>query len=425
MQETPQYPNRLRFFIDAAGYHMCEVAKEADISERTLRDWATGNRVIPHRGRVALARVLGRRIEEFSPLQTSPQNMIQLPEKRNHLQEQDEMEKKRRELLKLLGVASGVLLMPVLDIDWERIDDAVATPSHVNTAVLQELGTVNRHWWGIYRAASSKSTVLDGILGQFKTLTSFLKESHSASIHTGLAILASDLAQLVGEIFFDANEYGVAASCYTFAMATAKEASHHDLWACALVRNAFLSMYEQNYQDASLLLRQALQVALRGDPSLVTRQWIAAVSAETYAGLGDLAACQKALDAAEEVHGVRGGRNGGWLRFDGERLPEQRGTCFVRLKQPNFALPALYEALSQHPDPTRRRGMVLSEMAQASLQQQNVEQACAYAHEVIGITARGSSGMLKKGLFTLRARLEPLAYTEAVRQLDQHLSTLA
>jgi transcriptional regulator with XRE-family HTH domain len=425
MQETPQYPNRLRFFIDAAGYHMCEVAKEADISERTLRDWAAGNRVIPHRSRIALARVLGRRIEEFAPLQTSPQYMIQLPEKRNRLQEQDEMEKKRRELLKLLGIASGVLLMPIHDIDWERIDDAVETPSHVNTAVLQELSTVNRHWWGIYRAASSKSRVLDGVLGQFKTLTSFLKGSHSAPIHTRLAILASDLAQLAGEIFFDANEYGVAASCYTFAMATAKEASHYDLWACALVRNAFLPLYEQNYQDASLLLRQAQQVALRGDPSLVTRQWIAAVSAETYAGLGDVTACQKALDASEEVHSMRRGGNGGWLRFDGERLPEQRGTCFVRLRQPNLALPALYEALSQHPDPTRRRGMVLCEMAQASLQQQNIEQACAYTHEVIEITACSSSGMLKKGLFTLRAQLEPLAYSEAVRQLDQHLSTLA
>jgi hypothetical protein len=69
--------------------------------------------------------------------------------------------------------------------------------------------------------------------------------------------------------------------------------------------------------------------------------------------------------------------------------------------------------------------MVLNDLAQAALQEQQVEQACTYAHEVIGIARQGSSGMLKKGLYALRAQLEPFAQTGAVRKLDQHLRVFA
>ena len=127
---------------------------------------------------------------------------------------------------------------------------------------------------------------------------------------------------------------------------------------------------------------------------------------------------------AEEVRHVHGGANGGWLRFDVARLPEQRGTCFVRLKQPDLAFPALQEALTQQQVPTRRRGMILNDCAQAALLQQNVQQACTYAHEVIEIASQGSSGVLKRGLHLLRVQLGPFEPADAVRQFDQHLSVL-
>ncbi len=57
--QVPAYPNALRYLIEQAGYSFREIHQETSISERTLYDWAAGNRVIPHRDREVLAQLLG------------------------------------------------------------------------------------------------------------------------------------------------------------------------------------------------------------------------------------------------------------------------------------------------------------------------------------------------------------------------------
>ena len=95
------------------------------------------------------------------------------------------------------------------------------------------------------------------------------------------------------------------------------------------------------------MLELAATLARRGDPALSTRHWVAAVQTETLAGLGDLDGCQRALDIAAHVQGLRGPvHNGGWLRFDGSRLAEERGTCYVALGRADKAETALTDALS-------------------------------------------------------------------------------
>jgi hypothetical protein len=422
MGKSPMYSNSLRGLIDMAGYSVKEVAKAAHISERTLHYWAAGDRIIPHEDRIVLARILECTVEDLAPHQ-KPQGMAELPEDSSQPQGQEGINKKRRELFQLLSIASGILVLP--DVDWERIDQVVNKPSLLDETGLCDLEAINQHYWAIYLTSFTKIAVLDGVLGQLKTLIGLLQTTSSTPLYRGLDVLVCDLVQLAGEIFFDINDYNSAQFCYTFAVEYAKEAKHWDLWACALVRNAFLPIHDKNYQNAFPLLEQAERIARRGDGTLVTRYWVAAVSAEAHAGNGKLVLCQKSLDLAEKVRDIQKGDNGGWLRFDASRLPEQRGTCFVSLKEPSLAIPALNEALAQNAKPTRRRGMVLHDLAQSALQQRNVEQACVYAHRVIEIALHNSSGMLKRRLYTLRGELEPFAQTDSVKQLDKHLNGVA
>ena len=421
MEESPLYPNCLRALIEKAGYSFKEVSKEAHISERTLYYWAAGERIIPRDDRATLARVIGCTAEDLAPCQMS-QGMVQSSQNYSQLQGKEGMNRKRRELLQLLNVANSSLIWP--DIAWERVERVTNKPSFLDESGLRDLEAINHHYWCIYLLAFARMTVLEGVLEQLKTLVGFLQASHPLAVYRGLNVLVCDLAQLAGEIFFDINDYDTAQSCYTIAATVAKEVKHHDLWACALVRNAFLPIYDERYEDALPLLMQAERIAKRGDTALVTGHWVAAVLAEAHAGAGNLLLCQDALDLAEKVRNIQNGDNGGWLRFNGARLPEQRGTCFVSLKQPNLALPALNEALTKHSSPTRRRGMVLNDLARVALQQQDIEQACTYAHQVIEIALQGSSGMLRKRLYILRAELQPFAQTEVVKQLDKHFNVL-
>jgi hypothetical protein len=88
-------------------------------------------------------------------------------------------------------------------------------------------------------------------------------------------------------------------------------------------------------------------------------------------------------------------------------------------------MPALKEALLKFPEPSRRRGLVLADIAASSIQLQEVEQACSYASEVVDIVALGSSGFLRKELNKLRQQLTPFAATAPVKTLDQQIATLA
>jgi len=290
--------------------------------------------------------------------------------------------------------------------------------------VMQSFEALNKHHWDLYLSAATKSLVLDGVLGQFKMLAQLLKEPHTSQMHQRLCQLSSDLSQLAGEIFFDRHEHDTAQTCYRFAMSTAKEAKSPDLWASAVVRSAFIPLYEKQYEEALTLLKEAGRVAQHGNPSLSTQFWAAAVEAEAASGIGNLAACQDALDRAQEVlnHQVM---NPMWLRFDGSRLPALRGACFVRLQQPDLAMPALKEALPQFSEPSRRRGLVLADSAAASVQLQEIEQACSYASEVVEIVALGSSSFLRKELYKVRQQLTPFAATAPVKKLDQQIALLA
>lgn len=85
---------------------------------------------------------------------------------------------------------------------------------------------------------------------------------------------------------------------------SSKEAGAFDLWACALIRSAYVELNEHRCQRAADVLAAARRVASRGDPGLATRYWAAAVQAEAFAGLGDFDACEEALDEADKVVGL-------------------------------------------------------------------------------------------------------------------------
>src|SRR6266508_4254679 len=109
-------------------------------------------------------------------------------------------------------------------------------------------------------------------------------------------------------------------------------------------------------------------------PTRSTRYWIAAVQAETFAGLGDRDGCERALDAAAAVQGMAGTvHNGGWLRFDGSRLAEERGTCYVTLGRADLAESALTGALAG-PLTTRRRAGVLTDLAMIGVHGRDTDQ---------------------------------------------------
>src|SRR6266568_3711497 len=229
----------------------------------------------------------------------------------------------RRELLRLFSMTGALLALPPGQTS-HIAHNGLNGISWTETALVSDYAEMNSSLWRIFAMAASKAQVLPLVREQLAVLTTRLAEPHDQRAHRRLCGLAADLFQLAGEIFFDANRYTDAAHCYTLAASAGKEAGSFDLWACALTRHAFVAVYDRQFADAVPMLDVAASLARRGDPALSTRYWVAAVQAETFAGLGDLDRCQRALDTAEQVRELTGEvHNGGWLRFDGSRLAEE------------------------------------------------------------------------------------------------------
>jgi transcriptional regulator with XRE-family HTH domain len=264
----------------------------------------------------------------------------------------------RRELLRLLSMAGVLVTTPSADEQLGQWDCSSITSGRFDNVAVADYAAMNEHLWRVFVLSKSKGAALPLVRDQLDVLIFNLNRSQGISTHRRLCALASELLQLAGEIFFDANKYSDAAYCYTLAAVAGREADVFDLWACAMTRHAFIEMYERRFDKAASMLELAARFARRGDGALSTRYWVSSVQAQAFAGLGKLAACQRALDAAEQVRELSGdASNGGWLRFDGSRLAEERGACYVQLRRSDLAENALGDAgpRPHHHDRTSNR----------------------------------------------------------------------
>jgi transcriptional regulator with XRE-family HTH domain len=335
---------------------------------------------------------------------------------------------KRREMLRLIAAATaviGTLSANGLRPGQPAFDRLTASATgRIRRADLANLTALNTGLWAAFVMAHIKADVAASVWDQIRRLTDALRRPQSTTVRKQVCALNSEMFQLAGEILFDANRYVDAGYCYTLAATAAREAGAMDLWACALTRHAYISVYEHRFQDAKPLLELGADLARKGNSEMATRNWVAAVHAQALAGLGDHAACERALEQAEEVHALARPGNGGWLRFDGSRLTEDRASCYVQQRRPGLAEPILLGLLKRHQS-GRRRGIALVDLATISSQRPDVLRLVAYGAAAIDHTRQTGSGVVLRKLQNLRPELAPFRKDPHVRNLDNEIAHLA
>lgn len=326
----------------------------------------------------------------------------------------------RRELLQLLSLSSTALATP---IDWDRVDSADGVAGRVDASAVGQYGAVNLALWRAYASSPTKATVFPAVREHLDILIDGLGRPGNEAIRLCLCELATEALQLAGEVFFDGDRYGDAAHCYTVATTLSKEAGAWDLWACALTRQAYLNIHDNRFAAAIPLLKAAGQVARRGDSALATRYWVEAVYAQALAGLRDVG-WERAADAAQGVRSASRPNLNGWLRFDGDRLAEQRASCQVRLAQPRQAEQTLAEVLDGRLSP-RRRASALVDLAAVGALNHDPVQLVMYGDAALDIARQTKSGYVRRRLSWLGEELDPLLGDPHVAHLRHEIGSLA
>lgn len=344
--------------------------------------------------------------------------------------ERDSADMNRRDILSLLSVAAAALStgQATALIDPQRLDPDRLTADVTmrgDPQTVEHLAALNRGLWIHFLAAPAKAELIPAVRGQLERLITAMRHPQPVTVHQRLCELTADTFQLAGEVSFDANRYADAAHCYTLAATASREAGAMDLWACAMTRHAYISVFEQRYEQAIPLLELAAGLASRGDTHLSTRHWVNAVHAQALAGAGDLAGCQRALEVAEQVHTLSTRpHNGGWLRFDGRRLAEDRAGCYVRQRRPDLAEPILTEVLRSNP-PGRRRGVALVDLAIVGALRRDPLQLVTHGTAALEIARQTRSGVVIRKLRSLRPYLGACPRDRHVQHLAAQIAQLS
>ncbi|RSM59696.1 hypothetical protein DMB66_26915, partial [Actinoplanes sp. ATCC 53533] len=193
----------------------------------------------------------------------------------------------RRELLRLIGTSAAAMTAadeaPSLTVELDH--RTAESPLDRDRAAALERANVKL--WADFAVASPKSTIYAQVRSQIRRLTDAAVRPQHLDMRTSICTMLADAYQIAGEVMFDLNRHGDAEHCYAIAASAAQQANAADLWACAMIRHSYVSVYGGQHADAVPMLRLALRLARNGNSALSTRHWAADVLAQALAATGD------------------------------------------------------------------------------------------------------------------------------------------
>lgn len=337
----------------------------------------------------------------------------------------------RRQALKQIGIAGVAAIVggnAFFSTDsWEQLSLALRKTSVVEEATLQNLESITRGFWQL-RATLPPRDIAQSVLAHLQTVTQMLRQSLPELMRQRLCAIAGETAQLLGQMAFDMNDHAAAQSYYKVSIEAAQEAQQNNLCAITLGRASLLPINSVAPENSVPLLRKAQLLAQSAHTGL-SRAWLLAIEAESWAKANNADECARALDHAEESLAPVASNQAAdgdpyWTEFTPVRLNAYKGACFIRLGQSRKAIQALSEALalaSSHS--LRPRAIMLTDLAKAYVEYGEIEMGCQTAVDALQLAHQTKSPMVYGRIQDVRRQLQPYESHLAVKVFDEQLLT--
>lgn len=220
-------------------------------------------------------------------------------------------------------------------------------------------------------------TMIDPVRSHAELGTELIGATGSSMLRARLAAPVAETALLAARLsFFDVQRPECAGAFFDTARQAAKESGDPALLSAVLAHAAFPAAFAGVAGQARALIRQAIEIGLRG-ASAEQRSWLYAVQSEVEARLGDGRAATEAIARAEAELGRGGPARPAWLDFyDASRLTGFSGFCQLAAGRPSRAAEALEHNLrSLTPGAGKQRSITLADLAGARARQGEYEES--------------------------------------------------
>ncbi len=300
----------------------------------------------------------------------------------------------------------------------ERLLASVHSPLYLSEAVLDDFSEITKRYWRL--SANASLRLLNGLFGLFQDITQILGTSQTPAISERLYSLSSEVAQLLGKTLFDLRDYPLASSYYGFALKAALEAHNYDLWATSLGRMGLLLLSSDQPQQTLSLLEEAQGVHIQ---SKKICSWHAAIEAEAYSYVGNSSSCRKAIERAKDTSEATFLEADIYATgFTKARLASYEGSCYLRLHQPESALPVLEQAMKLiDPASVRRLSRLLTYLGEAHILLEHERQAYDYASQALDLTCQTQSLDILRHVRKLRNNILTRGENPYTKDLDRQI----
>jgi len=201
--------------------------------------------------------------------------------------------------------------------------------------------------------------------------------------------LAAELCRFTGWASFDAGHHAAAQRYWHAGLRAAHTAGDHALGGYVLSNLALQAVYTGDGRDAVALLETARD-HVDGRASSNVQAMLAAWQARAHAVVGDARRSARTLREADDLFdGDHREDDPAWLYWMCRpSLTAEAGRGFLLLGQPDTAAELLTEGtVALASDASRDRVLYLASLAEARIQERDIEHACAHAGEALSLAA--------------------------------------
>ena len=423
MADAPKYSNNLKYWIKQSGYKLYEVADEVDIPLRTLNDYCAGRVAIPKKKLEAIAQFINCPISLLNGEKNTSligQNTDIVNEHRTDLSRQIHADSLQEMINTNQNNTTPSPQYPASPL-WERLSRTLENFFYIDKSILSGLEQITANYWQL-RTSIGYQNLLPSFLVHLETVIQLLQNPQTFTTRKHLCTIASEIAQRIGAIYFDMNNFTAARAYYDVSLKAAQEGENTLLRAIGLGRISSLHIYRDHPEDALPLLQESCQIAIRYNSFLIIA-WTASLEAEVHANLKNKIACHQSLEQSEKAleHASSDEKQYN-ITFDHARLTGYKGTCFLHLQDTNRAITALCTGLhSSEGVSPRQNSIFLVDLAEAYRQQGDLERVCNYALQALGMTDQTKSNLVMLRLHKLQQRIAVWGSQKIVKDFSEQM----